>query len=445
MAVVQLWRDGDRACAAAKGAPEAIFSLCRLDAQTAARLSEKVQAFARDGLRVLGVASSSVEGAFPEDPAAVAFEFAGLLGFSDPLREDVPAALREAHLAGIAVTMITGDHPQTALAIAGQAGIDTSAGVLLGGEVERMSFAALCEHLRKGRVFARIGPQQKLRLVEALKANGEVVAMTGDGVNDAPALQAANIGIAMGRRGTDVAREAADLVLLDDSFSSIVGGVRLGRRIFANLRRALIYITAIHVPIAGLALGPILAGLPPMLFPTHVVLLELAIDPLCAMLFEGEPSESDAMLRPPRPRDEPLFGLPQLLLAALQGGVALGGVFGLYVWALAAHPEAEARGAAFLALILANLVLALTNAFSRTGRLVAAHHRIYAVISAATVAALILVFAIPELAEAFRVSIPDPALLGAAAAVAAVTGGWFGLVRLAGPRRAEPAVGATPP
>lgn len=187
--------------------------------------------------------------------------------------------MAEARGAGIKVMMITGDHPATALAIARTAGIDTAAGVLMGSEVAELPFEALCERLKRVRVFARIVPDQKLRIVEALKADGEVVAMTGDGVNDAPALEAAHIGVAMGKKGTDVAREAADLVLLDDSFASIVGGVRLGRRIFANLRRALTYVTAIHVPIAGLALGPVLLGLPPLLFPMHVVLLELVIDP----------------------------------------------------------------------------------------------------------------------------------------------------------------------
>src|SRR3712207_445895 len=182
------------------------------------------------------------------------------------------------------------------------------------------------ERVRRIRVFARIMPEQKLALVEALKANGEVVAMTGDGVNDAPALEAGHIGIAMGQRGTDVAREAADLVLLDDRFVSIIGGVRLGRRIFANLRKALIYVTAVHVPIAGLPLLPLVMGLPPILYPMRVILLGLVIDPVCSLAFEGEPSERHAMERPPRPASEPLFGTSQIVLGFIQGAVVLGAV-----------------------------------------------------------------------------------------------------------------------
>jgi Ca2+-transporting ATPase len=267
MAVTQLWRDGDVCIAAAKGAPEAVFGLCRMGDEAIARQHETIEAFAKDGLRVLGVARWRGGIDFPETPESAAFEFLGLIGFLDPLREDVPRALEEARSAGIQVIMITGDHPATALAIAHAAGIESQPqGDNLGAALAELPFPSLRQHMKHNRVFARIAPDQKLLIVEALRANGEVVAMTGDGVNDAPALEAAHIGIAMGRKGTDVAREAADLVLLDDGFASIVGGVRMGRRIFTNLRRALIYITAIHVPIAGLALLPILLGLPQLCF-----------------------------------------------------------------------------------------------------------------------------------------------------------------------------------
>ena len=428
LAVVQVWRGaGERRIAAAKGAPEAIFRLCRLPVAEAERLHGVVEAYAARGLRVLGVASAEAVGAFPDPPEAAAFRFAGLVGFLDPLRPAVPQAIAEARAAGVAVVMITGDHPATALAIARAAGIDTEAGVMLGEELAALPFPTLCQRLRRVRVFARVAPDQKLLIVEALKTDGEVVAMTGDGVNDAPALEAAHIGIAMGRRGSDVAREAADLVLLDDSFASIVGGVRLGRRIFANLRRALTYVTAIHVPIAGLALAPILAGLPPLLFPMHVVLLELAIDPLCALVFEGEPSETAAMRRPPRPRDELLFGPRQLALALLQGAGVLGGVFGLYAWALGRWPEGEARGAAFLALAAGNLAMALGDAMSSEGRLFAPHRRVFWAIAAAVGAALGLVLTFPPAAAVFQVARPPAPLLLTALAVAAVSGGWLGL------------------
>jgi Ca2+-transporting ATPase len=431
MAVIQVWRDEGEACvAAAKGAPEAIFGLCRLAPAEVAALHAVVERYAADGLRVLGVASARADGGFADDPTTVTFRFEGLVGFIDPLRADAPAALAEARSAGIAVVMITGDHPATAMATARAAGLDTSGGVLLGAEVTALPFEALCERLRTVRVCARIVPAQKLRIVEALKADGEVVAMTGDGVNDAPALEAAHIGIAMGLKGTDVAREAADLVLLDDSFASIVGGVRLGRRIFANLRRALTYVTAIHIPIAGLALGPILLGMPQLLFPVHVMLMELAIDPICALVFEAEPSEAAAMSRPPRRPDEALFGSRQIGLALAQGLGVLVGVFGVYAWALTRDPEPAARGAAFLALVVGNLVLALTDAAS-SGRLFAPHRRTFWLIAGAVAALMTAVLTVPPLSQIFRVARPDPTLLATALAVAVLSGGWMAAVAAA--------------
>jgi P-type Ca2+ transporter type 2C len=304
--------------------------------------------------------------------------------------------------------------------------------VLTGAEIAALPFPSLCERLRSVRVFARIAPDQKLLIVEALKADGEVVAMTGDGINDAPALEAAHIGIAMGRKGTDVAREAADLVLLDDSFPAIVGGVRLGRRIFTNLRRALTYVTAIHVPIAGLALLPILLGLPQLLFPMHVVLLELAIDPICALVFEGEPSEVRAMAVPPRRAGEALFGLPQLALALAQGGALLAAVFGLYVWALGHAPEAQARGAAFTALVVGNLVLALADVMSGEGRLFAPHRRSYALIAGAATLLLAIVMLVPGAETMFQMRLPGAGLMFGALALSIAAAGWWAVVRRLG-------------
>ncbi|MBK9250995.1 MAG: HAD-IC family P-type ATPase, partial [Proteobacteria bacterium] len=367
LAVFQVWAtgegDGAGSLVAAKGAPEAIFGLCALDASRREALNRAVIDMAGRGLRVLGVASRRVSGAAPEDISHGVFEFEGLVGFLDPVRADVPAALEQARVAGIRVAMITGDYPATALAIARRAGIDTSHGVLSGGDLKDLDASTLRERIRDVRVFARVQPSQKLALVEAFRANGEIVAMTGDGVNDAPALRAAHVGIAMGARGTDVARESADLVLLDDSFPSIVGGIALGRRIFQNLRKALVFVTAVHVPIAGVALLPLLLGLPPVLFPMHVVLLELVVDPVCSLVFESEPAENSSMRRAPRDPGESLFGRRQLLIALVQGAVLMLAIVGLYALALhVGRGVDESRALAFTALIAGALILALANA-----------------------------------------------------------------------------------
>jgi P-type Ca2+ transporter type 2C len=431
LAIIQVWPDPlGGILYAAKGAPEAVFRLCRMGDDERAAMDAVVPGLASRGLRVLGVASAREASDRASAPEDIAFAFEGLIGFADPVRADVPQAIAEAKRAGITVAMITGDYPATALEIARQAGIDTSAGVLTGKEVADLGPEGLRKRVRQIRVFARIMPEQKLALVEALKANGEVVAMTGDGVNDAPALEAAHIGVAMGQRGTDVAREAADLVLLDDRFVSIIAGVRLGRRIFTNLRKALTYVTAIHVPIAGLALLPILMGLPPILYPMHVILLELVIDPVCSLVFEGEPSERHAMEKPPRPAAEPLFGTSQIVLGFVQGAIVLGAVFGLYVWALIADiPEMQARAAAFVALVLGNLALAFADAAEPGTAFFDRRRLAFWGIGAGAAIIIAAVLYIPPLATILRVSPLSLSWLAISLTVAVLAGGWFGLAK----------------
>jgi P-type Ca2+ transporter type 2C len=367
LATTHVWRPPGQASGvvAAKGAPEAIATLCRLSPSESSRLLDRVGRLAGDGLRVLGVARATHEpSALPADPRGFDFRFVGLIALADPVRPTVPAAIRECHAAGIRIVMITGDYPATAASIARQIGLDDSREirVLTGPELERMDEETLRRRVASVDVFARVVPQQKLRLVNALKANGEVVAMTGDGVNDAPALKAADMGIAMGERGTDVAREAADLVLLNDDFASIVESVRMGRRIFDNLRKAVAYILAIHVPIAGMSLLPVLFGWPLVLLPVHIVFLELIIDPACSLVFEAEGEEADIMRRPPRRPEEPLFSRRAVGIALLQGAGVLAVVFGVFALAVTRGQGAEdARALAFTTLIVANLALILTN------------------------------------------------------------------------------------
>lgn len=353
---------------AAKGAPEAIEDLCHLDPARQDEISEAIQAMGREGMRVLGVAAAIFrEADLPEGQHDFDFRFLGLIGMEDPVRPGVPEAVRECHCAGIRVVMITGDYPGTAQAIGRQIGLPSER-VVTGPELEKMSDPELQARVRDVCIFSRMVPEQKLRLVRALEAAGEIVAMTGDGVNDAPALKAADIGIAMGGRGTDVAREAASLVLLDDDFSSIVRAVRLGRRIYDNLKKAMAYILAIHVPIAGMSLIPVLLDWPLIFFPVQVVFLELIIDPTCSVAFEAEPEEADVMKRPPRDPERPLFSKHMLGLSVLQGLMVL--VIVLAVYALSIYRgqgEAEARALTYTTLIAANLGLILTNrSWSRT-------------------------------------------------------------------------------
>jgi Ca2+-transporting ATPase len=349
---------------AAKGAPEAIFELCHLPVDDQKKYSAAVAEMASEGLRVLGVAKSIIgKEDLPEIQHDFDFEFIGLIGLSDPIRETVPEAVRECYQAGIRVIMITGDYPVTAMNIAREIGLKNYEVAISGPELQEMSEDELCERIKEVNVFARVVPEQKLKIVNALKRNGEIVAMTGDGVNDAPALKAANIGIAMGEKGTDVAREASSLVLMDDNFASIVGAVKMGRRIFDNLQKALGYIFAIHVPIAGLSLIPVfVADWPLLLWPVHIVFLELIIDPACSIIFEAEQEEKNVMSRPPKAIDEPFFGAGKIWLSCSQGIGILAIVFAVYFFGLRMnYSEQEVRALAFTTLIASNIAVILSN------------------------------------------------------------------------------------
>jgi Ca2+-transporting ATPase len=437
-AMAQVWTavGGGGHVVAAKGAPEAIIDLCHMDAAAQLRVRAQIDAMARDGLRVLGVAQARhiMEAGenWPEGEHDFDFIFVGLVGLSDPIRAEIPEAIRQCNDAGIRVIMITGDYPATAHAIAAQAGLKVAdADVISGDELSKLSDTELQARLKTASVCARIAPEQKLRIVQALKADGEIVAMTGDGVNDAPALKAAHVGIAMGGRGTDVARESASLVLLDDNFASIVRAIRLGRRIFDNLQKSMAYLLAVHVPIAGIALLPVLFGWPTMLFPLHIAFLELVIDPACSLAFENEPAEADVMQRPPRSTTAQLFGGATLMFALLQGLGALAAVAGAYWWGLSHLPEPQARAFAFCTLVIANLALILSNR-SKNGSLFATLRRpnkTLWLVAASTVVLLVVVIEVPVLFELFRFDTPPPMALLAVAGIGLLSALWFELVR----------------
>ncbi|HJV73296.1 MAG TPA: cation-translocating P-type ATPase [Noviherbaspirillum sp.] len=368
LAMTHAWRspDGTRHTVATKGAPESIARLCRLDERRTAEMLQRVQELAAQGMRVLAVAHAEHDGGeWPDGPEAFCFTWLGLVGLADPIRPAVPQAVRECREAGVAVIMITGDYPATAQAIAHEAGLRADK-VMSGTELDSLSDAELRTAVRELRVFARIRPEQKLRLVQALKANGEIVAMTGDGVNDAPALKAAHIGISMGERGTDVAREASSLVLLNDDFSSIVHAIRLGRRIYDNLRKALTYVVAVHLPIAGMTILPLLFGTPLAFAPVHIVFLEMIINPACSIVFEMEHAEDDVMRRPPRAVEEKLFGAGNVTIAVLQGLGLLAAVAAVFFLGLRSGlSEAEARAGAFACVVIGNLALIVSNRSNR--------------------------------------------------------------------------------
>jgi Ca2+-transporting ATPase len=365
LAFSNIWHNpnADHYIIATKGAPEAIIDLCHMDAPEKLKIENGVERLARLGLRVLGVAKASFNGKnFYDSQHDYRFQFLGLVGLDDPVRVTAKEAVAECAGAGIRVIMITGDYPVTARQIADQVGLDPAGEIVTGSELTAMAADELKQKIKTANIFARMIPEQKLLIIDALKAADEIVAMTGDGVNDAPALKAADIGVAMGEKGTDVAREAADLVLLKNDFSHLVAAIRLGRKIFDNLKKAMAYTVSVHVPIAGASLVPLLFGWPSILFPVHIVFLELIIDPTCSIVFESEPEEKNIMKRPPRSPNLPLFSKRMLLVSILQGLFSLMLVLLVFFFALKFKlSEAEARTLSFAMLVLTNLSLILAN------------------------------------------------------------------------------------
>ncbi len=441
LAMSQVWSspDGNEYIIASKGAPEAIVDLCHLDRARSAEVASHVQTLVDDGLRVLGVAKASFNKVdLPVQQHAFTFEFLGLLGFEDPARPGVDSAIREARDAGIRVVMITGDYPGTAQHIAKDIGLEPSDRVITGPELEAMSDAELSEKAKGVNIFARVVPEQKLRIVSALKASGEVVAMTGDGVNDAPALKAAHIGIAMGERGTDVAREAASLVLLDDDFPSTVRAVRMGRRIYDNIKKAMVYIFTIHVPIAGITLIPVLLNMPLVLLPVHIVFLELIIDPACSIVFEIQAEEPDVMKRPPRDPRQGMFNRRTLGLGMAQGLVVMMTILAVFMYAyFTGRGEEGARALTYATLIFANINLILTNLSWSESLFSSARSRnkaLWLVVGGALTFILLILY-VPSLRGLFKLGYLDPLDLVFCFAAGFASILWFEVLKAVRPLR----------
>jgi Ca2+-transporting ATPase len=429
----RLWRPAHgEALIAAKGAPEAILALCRVESAVQEAMLARVVAMAGEGLRVLGVARAMVpHGSVPSTLADARFHFVGLIALADPVRPTVRDALAQCYAAGVRVVMVTGDYPATAQAIAREIGLEGADDVITGAQLQAMDDEALAARVQRIAIFSRVVPEQKLRIVNALKRRGEIVAMTGDGVNDAPALKAAHIGIAMGGRGTDVAREAATLVLLDDDFASIVRAIRLGRRIYANIRNAISYLLAVHVPTAAMAFVPLAFGWPLAFFPVHIVFFEFVIDPACSIVFEAEHSQEEAMRALPRRASERLFSAGTVMIALLQGVSVFAAVAVVYGWALVHGTPETARAMAFVTIVLGNVGLIVVNrsALRSIARTLAKPNPAFWWVVCATLAALGLVVYAPPVARLFMLAPLAPAAFGACAAAAFLSLAWFELYK----------------
>jgi len=436
LALSHVWQSKDHKelFIASKGAPEAILDLCHMDTNQKQEILEKVKQMSKKGLRVLGVAKSiSFLDKITDDQHDFEFEFLGLLGFIDPPRETAHDAVLEAYEAGMRVIMITGDYPGTAQFVANKIGIKDSDQYLTGEDLENMSLLELQEKIKTINIFARVLPEQKLLIVNALKANNEIVAMTGDGVNDAPALKAANIGVAMGERGTDVAREASSLVLLNDDFSSIVSAVRLGRRIYDNLKRAMGYILAVHVPIAGMSILPLFFDLPVVLLPAHIAFLELIIDPACSTVFESEKEDKNIMKRPPRNMHQSIFSLKNVSISLMQGLGVLIATFILFFFVIkSGRSEMEARSFAFVSLVLSNLMLIAINLSWNKNifKIFLSANKIFFIVFGSALICLMSVLYIPFLADLFHLAplyLKDFAFIGLVIFASLI---WFEILKL---------------
>ncbi|MGE5085187.1 MAG: cation-translocating P-type ATPase [Bacillota bacterium] len=418
----------------AKGAPEAIIDLCHMDREHALATAQSAEKMAAEGFRVLGVAKGTFPNAsLPQVQHDFDFTFLGFIGIADPIRPEVPQAVAECHSAGIRVVMITGDHPITASSIAKKIGLASPDEVVTGQNLDGYSPEELRNVVKSVNVFSRVSPAQKLKLVEAFKANGEIVSMTGDGVNDAPALRNAHIGIAMGGRGTDVARESAALVLLDDDFGSIVEAVKMGRRVYANLKSALVYLFAVHLPITGMSIIPVVFKLPLVLLPAHIALLHLIIEPASSIAFEVEPGSSDLMNAPPRDPKEPLFDRKLWVPSLTKGASVLFSLTIIYLIALLrGQGEEDARALVFTTLLISNIALIFTSRRSHKTlreRFFTGDNTVVRWIALGSIVLLACVLYVEQLRQLFRFSILHPLDIVLCCLVGFISVTWMELFR----------------
>lgn len=433
-----LWLKDGKIQLAVKGSPENVAELCKLNDEQMQSITVQMEKMAKQGIRVLAVAEQRFENAddTPQNLTDCSLHFLGLVGLIDPPRPDIDKQISKCTKAGIRVVMITGDNGTTAASIAEKIGIPNAQNFLCGHDIDSMSDEELREAVKNTNIFARVVPEHKMRIVKALKDNGEITAMTGDGVNDAPALKYADIGIAMGQRGSEVSKEAADLILMDDNFSTIVDTIQDGRRIYDNIRKAVSYIFAIHIPIALAALLVPLLGISPenaLLLPAHIVLLELLIDPTCSVVLERQPCEKNILSRPPRNPKENLLNFSVLGKGVIQGLVIGMATFGVYAWTLSQTGNAPiARAMGLSLLILSNLFLVFVNSSEYDSVFYSIYHlRHEKIMWSAAILTLMLVALIiySPLSSFFMLSALSPVQLISVLGLAIVSVGWYEIVK----------------
>lgn len=416
---------------AAKGAPEAIISVSSLSEPDRERLRSLVGTFGSRGYRVLGVARSGFKGDnFPERQQDLEFEFLGLVVFYDPPKKGIGEVFREIYQAGIKVKVITGDNAETTESIAAQAGIISRSAPVSGSEVSSLSESGLRKAAEERTLFTRMYPEAKLAVINALKKNGEVVAMLGDGVNDGPALKAAHIGVAMGRKGTEIAKAAAALVITNDDLGKLVTGIAAGRRIYANVKKAVQYIISIHIPIILTVSLPLFLGwaFPQIFTPVHIIFLELVMGPTCSIVYENEPMEKNTMQQRPRPVTETFLSWKELTISIIQGLAITLGVLLVYQlsWQNGAGEE-KTRALVFATLIFANILLSFANRsfYYSMFRSFRARNPLLTAITLITLTLLFIILYSEPVSRFFKVASPDAVELAVTLAVAAASVMWF--------------------
>ena len=435
-----VWRHDGEIVIAAKGSPESILTICKLSDEQRKQIENKINEMSREGLRVIAVGTMNPksESDIPDNITDCKLTFLGLIGLADPPRESVKEDIKMCNKAGVRVVMITGDNGITASSIAKQIGMKNSDNIITGDELNNMTDSELMERVHDANIFSRVLPEHKMRIVKAFKENGEVVAMTGDGVNDAPALKYADIGIAMGKRGSEVSREAADLILMDDNFTTIVETVKDGRRIYDNIRKAVGYVFTIHIPIAFASLLAPILGIAPtalLLLPLHVVLLELLIDPTCSIVLERQPAETDTMERKPRDPEERLLTAHILAKSVLQGLVIFAASFGAYYVTLSGNADnaSVARTIGLSIIMISNLFLVQVNSsdhdFALQSIIRLAKDKVMWAVNFGTLAMLGIILYSPLNAFLKLAPLSVPMLLKAVG-IAAVAVFWYELVKL---------------